>query len=123
MNSATYMRPLPSKRMTAGLITCGSATTSSMRYPGGSTKLLASSSGVRALIGGFGEKSAPALVVDERVPPVGAGADGVWPAGAAGGAFCTAAVRVEKKTIKTVRSETPATNCNRFHISRLVTRR
>jgi hypothetical protein len=69
MNSATYIRPLPSNLITAGLMTSGSATTSSMRYPGGRMNALACSSGVRALIGGLGEKSAPAFDVDDSVPP------------------------------------------------------
>src|SRR5262245_44236639 len=121
MSSATYMRPLPSNRITAELMTCGSATTSSMRYPGGRTKVLPSSSGIRGLTGGFGEKSAPALVVDDSVPPVGGGAAGVWPAGAAGG-FCSATGPADKERVSIVRSATPANSCNRFHMSRLVTR-
>ena len=68
------------------------------------------------MIGGFGEKSAPALVVDDSVPPVGGGAAGVWPGAGGAGGFCSATVRVEKKTARMASSETPAKRCNRFHM-------
>src|SRR3954470_13106609 len=121
MNSATYMRPLPSNRITAGLTISGSASTSSMRYPGGSRKVEASSFGVRGLTGGLGEKSAPALDVEDNVPPPGAGACGA--AGAAGPAeFCSALGAAEKVRAMVASRAAPATNCNRFHIRRLVAR-
>ena len=52
-------------------------------------KVFASSSGVPALTGGLGEKSAPACDVDDNVPaPRPAWPGGAWPAAAGAGAPC-----------------------------------
>src|SRR5688572_6561774 len=102
-------------------MTSGSAATSSMRYPAGSMKPFASSSGVRAVIGGFGEKSVDSFVCARPPPnpparPGGAPCAGVTdaPARGAGAGSCpplptasvindadaitTAAARTERRT-------------------------
>ena len=55
-------------------MTSGSDATSSMRYPVGSMKVLASSAAERGVYGALGVKSVASLVIERPPNPPGAGA-------------------------------------------------